>query len=126
MKKLLEIARRIRRGCYSIKVRLTAEDRRLFDELNQAVDDLEDDPGPAPRKLWLVVIKDKELYGEPDVGVGLIEADNESAADNAGARMLEALAVRGRCRCVARKVEIEPGRFYRSTAWFRTGQTELP
>ena len=70
-------------------------------------------------KLWLVVIKDKELAGEPDVGVGVVDGTLTDAT-TAGATMLEALAERGRGRCVARATEIEVGRFYRATMWFRT------
>jgi len=80
---------------------------------------MSDEREPMPQqKLWLVVIKDKELYGEPDVGVGIIESDDTSVVDAAGAKMLEALVARGRCRCTARRIEIERGRFYRASMWF--------
>lgn len=77
-----------------------------------------DDAHRPPVKLWLVVIKDKDLYLEPDVGVAVIESDDESWVDSAGARMLQVLAERGRCRCVARKTEIQRGKFYRASMWF--------
>lgn len=79
-----------------------------------------DEREPIPwGKLWLVVIKDKELADEPDVGVCIIESDDESAAHAAGAGMLSALATRGRHRCVARCTQIERGKFYRASVWFR-------
>lgn len=71
-------------------------------------------------KLWLVVIKDKELAGEPDVGVGMFETDDVSEVESATCAVLEALASRGRGRCVARRIEIERSKFYRATMWFRT------
>ena len=39
-RKVVELAKRVRAGCYSVKAKLKYEDRLLFDELNLAVDDL--------------------------------------------------------------------------------------
>lgn len=70
-------------------------------------------------KLWLIVIKDKDLYGEPDVGVAVIEG-NELAAKAKVDEMQLACINAGRCRCVGRYREIERGKSYRATALLRT------
>jgi hypothetical protein len=70
-------------------------------------------------KLWLVVIKDKELHGEPDIGVAFVEG-NELAAKNKADEMQLACINAGKARCVGRYREIERGKSYRSTALLRT------
>lgn len=70
-------------------------------------------------KLWLVVIKDKELYGEPDIGVAVIEG-NEGAAIAKRDEMQRACIEAGKGRCVGRYREIERGKSYRATALLRT------
>ena len=70
-------------------------------------------------KLWLVVIKDKELYGEPDIGVSIIEG-NCMAAHAKAKEMEDACIAAGRGRCVSRVKEIERGKSYKATALLRT------
>lgn len=70
-------------------------------------------------KLWLVVIKDKALAGEPDIGATVIEG-NRLAADNARDDMERACIAAGRARCVGRVREIERGKHYRLAALLRT------
>lgn len=70
-------------------------------------------------KLWLVVVKDKELSGEPDIGFAIVEG-NELAA-KAKVDDLERACVRaGKARCIGRYREIERGKSYRATALLRT------
>ena len=70
-------------------------------------------------KLWLIVIKDKELAGEPDIGLSVVEGNLEAA--EAKRDELEAKCIRaGRGRCVGRVREIERGKDYRATALLRT------
>jgi hypothetical protein len=76
-------------------------------------------------KLWLVVIKDKELYGEPDIGVSIVEG-NELAAKNKRDEMQAACANAGRGRCVGRYREIERSKAYRATALLRTPRPTEP
>lgn len=71
-------------------------------------------------KLWLVVIKDKELPGEPDIGMAIVEG-TESAAVLVGDEMVRACTVAGRARCVGRVREIERGKHYKARALVRTG-----
>lgn len=70
-------------------------------------------------KLWLVVIKDKDRDGEPDVGMSLVEG-NEKAAADVMRRMEQACIDRGMGRCVGRYREIERSKQYRATALIRT------
>lgn len=70
-------------------------------------------------KLWLVVVKDKELAGEPDIGVAVIEG-NELAAKAKVEEMECACIQAGRGRCIARHREIERGKSYRASALLRT------
>lgn len=71
-------------------------------------------------KLWMIIIKDKDLAGEPDVGVAVIEG-NESAARLRREEMERSCIEAGRARCVGRVKEIDRGRAYRATALMRTG-----
>jgi hypothetical protein len=66
------------------------------------------------RQLWFVVLQDKELRGEPDVGICLVEGTEEDAAA-AGRDMSRAAATAGRARCVSRWREVDPGCMYRAT-----------
>lgn len=70
-------------------------------------------------KLWLVVIKDKDLPGEPDIGMAVIEG-NELAAQAKLDEMQRACIAAGKGRCVVRYREIERGKSYRATALLRT------
>jgi hypothetical protein len=63
--------------------------------------------------LFLVMIKDKSLYGEPDIALAVVETPDEEAANLAAGPSLEQLARAGRARCVSRACGIELGEFYR-------------
>lgn len=76
-------------------------------------------PQLFPGTLWLVVLKDKELRDEPDVGICLVEGTEDDAAD-AGRAMAHAAAEAGRGRCVPRWQRIDRGHLYRATALLRT------
>jgi hypothetical protein len=70
-------------------------------------------------KLWLVVIMDKTMLHEPDVGVAFIEG-NELAAKAKTREMERACIEAGMARCVGRYREVERGKSYRATALIRT------
>jgi hypothetical protein len=70
-------------------------------------------------KLWLVVITDKDLRGEPDVGMAIVEG-NRLAADARREELEEQCRSAGRGCCVGRVREIERSRAYRATALLRT------
>lgn len=70
-------------------------------------------------KLWLIIIKDKELNGEPDVGIAIIEGNARAAAMRRDEIQAECINA-GRGRCVVRYREIERGKAYRATALLRT------
>lgn len=70
-------------------------------------------------KLYLVVIQDKDLPGEPDIGMTIIEG-NQLAADNARDQMERECAKAGRARCVGRVREVERGKHYKARAMIRT------
>jgi hypothetical protein len=72
-------------------------------------------------KLYLVVIQDKDLAGEPDIGLAIIEG-NELDAHLKRQEMERACIAAGRCRCVGRVREIERGYSYRATSLLRTNQ----
>lgn len=63
--------------------------------------------------LFLVMIKDKSLPGEPDTALAVVEAADEEAANLAAEPTLELLAQAGSARCVSRAREIDLGQFYR-------------
>lgn len=69
--------------------------------------------------LYLVTIQDKTLYREPDVAIAVVAAADEEAALCAARPTVEALAERGRCRCVPHARLLEPGKFYRLGALVR-------
>jgi hypothetical protein len=68
--------------------------------------------------LWLVVIQDKELPGELDVGIGF--CDSEQAAQTLADSMLAQLVAVGRGRCVARFRAASTGEGYRASSLMRT------
>lgn len=70
-------------------------------------------------KLWLIVVKDKELPGEPDIGMAFIEG-NELAAKAKVDEMERVCIKAGKGRCVARYREIVRGKSYRATALLTT------
>ncbi len=72
-------------------------------------------------KLWLVVVQDKALEGEPDVGIAVVEG-NRLAAEHVCSDMEDACNRAGRARCVGRVREVERGRQYRATALVRTSR----
>jgi hypothetical protein len=69
--------------------------------------------------IYLVTIQDKTLYGEPDVALAVVEAPDEQAALRASYPTIEALADRGRGRCVPHARALEAGKFYRLGALVR-------
>lgn len=69
--------------------------------------------------IHLVTIQDKNLYGEPDVAVAVVEADDEGTARRAADDMIIQLAESGRGRCVPHARVVDPGRFYRLGAVMR-------
>lgn len=69
--------------------------------------------------IYLVTIQDKTLYGEPDVAIAVVEAPDEETACRAAYPTIEALADRGRGRCVTHARAVEPGKFYRLGAVVR-------
>lgn len=70
-------------------------------------------------KLWLIVVKDKDLCDEPDVGIAIVEG-NEGAAKAKVDEMQRLCIAAGRGRCVGRYREIERSKAYRATALLRT------
>lgn len=69
-------------------------------------------------KLWIVVVKDKELEGEPDIGVAFVEG-NELAAKAKADELERACIEAGKARCVARYREVVRGKSYRASALIR-------
>jgi hypothetical protein len=69
--------------------------------------------------IYLVTIQDKELYGEPDVALAVIDAPDEETAVRSAHATIVKLIERDRCRCVPRARKLEPGRFYRLGAVIR-------
>ena len=67
--------------------------------------------------MRLVIIKDKDLAGEPSVGFA-IARDHVEAIDIGNAAILD-LAERGRGRCTYRVLVVEPGTMYRLSSFFR-------
>jgi hypothetical protein len=69
--------------------------------------------------IYLVTIQDKTLYREPDVALAVVDAPDEETALRAARPAIEALADRGRGRCVPHARQLEPGKFYRLGAVVR-------
>lgn len=69
--------------------------------------------------IYLVTVQDKDLYGEPDVALALVEANDEETARFAADGVISELAYKGRCRCVPHVRAIDLGRFYRLGALVR-------
>jgi hypothetical protein len=69
--------------------------------------------------MFLVTIKNKTLFGEPDIALAIVEADSEEEALRASYPTIEQLADRGHGRCVPHARLIDKGRFYRLGAVIR-------
>jgi hypothetical protein len=69
--------------------------------------------------IYLVTIKDKMLYGEPDIALAVVEAPDEETALHVARPTIEELADRGRGRCVPHARQLDIGRFYRLGAVVR-------
>lgn len=69
--------------------------------------------------IYLVTILDKSLYGEPDVGLAIVDVPDEEAAHRAARPAIEQLADAGRGRCVSHVRALEIGKFYRLGALVR-------
>jgi hypothetical protein len=74
--------------------------------------------------LFLVRIKDKELRGEPDIALAVVEATDETNAVRAADELVIDLAESGRGRCVPRACEPDLGRFYRVGTLIRMPEVE--
>ena len=70
--------------------------------------------------IFLVTIHDKDLYGEPDIALAVVEAPSEGQALRRADPILAELIEQGRCRCVPTVRQIDPGRFYRLGAVVRS------
>lgn len=77
--------------------------------------------------LYLVVLQDKELLSEPDVGMAIVADDDpfvgEERACEVGRSMEAELRDAGRCRCVAYIRPIENNKSYRVGALLRPVRT---
>lgn len=55
--------------------------------------------------VYLVVLQDKEMFGEPDVGMAIVADEDvyaaEKRAESVGRNMEGEMRAAGRCRCVA-------------------------
>lgn len=69
--------------------------------------------------IFFVTIQDKTLYGESDIALAVVEAPDEDEALRAARPTIEALADRGRGRCVPHARRLEVGKFYRLGAVVR-------
>ena len=69
--------------------------------------------------IYLVTIQDKNLFGEPDVALAVVDAPDEEAAYAAVRPTIEQLADKGRGRCVPHARVVELGKFYRLGALVR-------
>jgi len=69
--------------------------------------------------IYLVTIHDKMLYSEPDIALAIVDAADEAEALRAARPTIEALADRGRGRCVPHARQLEVGKFYRLGAVVR-------
>lgn len=74
--------------------------------------------------VWLVVLQDKDMAGEPDVGMAIVADEDvymgEKRAESVGHNMEGEMRAVGRCRCVAYVRPIEADRMYRLGAILRT------
>lgn len=70
-------------------------------------------------RIWLVILQDKELAGEPDIGISF-HLGEELGATAIGREMEAVMRLQGRCRCVHRIREVRQGDHYRTTALLRT------
>lgn len=69
--------------------------------------------------IFLVMIQDKDLYGEPDVALAVVDAADDEEALRAARPTIEQLADAGRGRCVPHARQLEVGKFYRLGAVVR-------
>ncbi len=75
-------------------------------------------------KIWLVSLHDKDIPGEPDIGMAFHVGTEEEAA-SLGREMEAAMHVFGRCRCVSQVKSVETGRQYRMGALIRTSRSKM-
>lgn len=66
----------------------------------------------AKKMIWLVLVKNKELQGEPDVWFA-VHTGTEDEAKALGIEMENSLISIGNCRCVSRVRPMVPGKPYR-------------
>lgn len=72
---------------------------------------------------WIVLLKDKDLPGEPDVGIAVVLGDEQDAA-RAVDRVEREACDAGRARCVGRHLQIDLGRLYRIGALLSVDRVE--
>jgi hypothetical protein len=75
------------------------------------------------RTFWLVTVCNKELSGEPDVGLA-VSLGSAIDAEALGQGMVDKLAVAGHGRCTYRARELEVSRAYRASALIATARAE--
>lgn len=73
--------------------------------------------------FWLVIVCNKDLSGEPDVGLALSLGSSDDA-ETLGQQMVDQLAAAGHGRCAYRVRELEVGRGYRASALLATDRSE--
>lgn len=76
--------------------------------------------------LYLVTIQDKELNGEPDIGMCIVEAESEEdalAKSGAWERCIQFAGREGRGRCVPHARRWSIGMWCRTSSLIRGAQT---
>jgi len=76
------------------------------------------------RTFWLVTVCNRELSGEPDVGLA-VSLGSAADAEALGQVMVDKLAVAGYGRCTYRARELEVSRAYRASALLNRISTKL-
>ncbi len=70
----------------------------------------------TPRVVWLVTLQDKDLEGEPDIGMAIVSDVHvhfaELRAQTVGRNMEAEMRAVGRCRCVATVRPINNNQIY--------------
>lgn len=69
--------------------------------------------------IFMVTVQDKNVHGEPDIALAVVDAADEDEALQAARPTIIELAEHGRCRCVPHARQLEPGKFYRLGAVVR-------
>ena len=80
-------------------------------------------PIESVRSFWFVTVCNKELPGEPDVGLA-VSLGSAADAEALGQMMADKLAVAGHGRCTYRKRELEVNCPYRASTLIATARSE--